>query len=183
MAKVSFRVKGESSIYARITVSKTQRWECKTGFTVDVSKWSKTTGLPITKNASAEIKQLKTQLEKLSVFIYENLNKENEDGNIITRDWGKRQIDLFFCKVDKTGKSNKVTDHISEIIRTAHTRENTKGGIGISKDRMQKYKAFLETFKEFQGTKNYKLKDLKKSVFENFRTWLLDKKKYAPTTA
>ncbi len=183
MAKVSYRLRGKSSIYIRFTAGRGKSFEKRTNLTIAPNKWSEKTGMPKTRNATAEDKNLKTTLEKLSTFIYENFNKAIEQGNDVTGKWLQHQLDVFFGVVDETGVSNKVTDHIKEIIRTAKTRENTKGGIGISKDRVQKYKLLAEVFKEFQGNKNYKIKDLSKIVFDKFRTWLLETKKYAPSTA
>ncbi len=181
MATTKFRLRGKNSIYIRFSAGRGKSFERKTNLTIDPTRWSESTGMPKTRNATVEDKNITTTLNKLSTFILERYNKAIQEGDDLTTKWLQHQLDVFFGVIDEIGVSNKVTDHIKEIIRTAHTRPNSRGGVGISKSRIRKYKLLERLFTEFQGNNNYKIKDLSRIKFDKFREWLFDKKNYAPS--
>ena len=61
--------------------------------------------------------------------------------------------------------------------------ENTKGGYGLSKNRVKAYSGLLKRFTEYQKNKTINIKDLDKNGFNDFKIWLFDVKKYSPSSA
>lgn len=182
MASIRYRVKGTgvAPIYLRLSISRGNIWERKTGLLINRKEWSESTGLP--RQTLAENKNLSISLQKLSIFIFKSLNENTSER--INGEWLQHQINIFFGKAeDEQGNNRTVIRHINEIVKTAHVRENSKGGIGISKDRIQKYTLLTKIFNEFQGRKEYKVTDLTAELFRRFRDWLLSEKMYAPSTA
>ena len=54
----------------------------------------------------------------------------------ISKDWLKNQIDLFYNPITENKQSDLLIDAIQSIIDEAPTRKNGKGGIGLSKSRV-----------------------------------------------
>ncbi|MDO6491775.1 MULTISPECIES: tyrosine-type recombinase/integrase [unclassified Cellulophaga] len=162
-------------IYLRLSVKRGQIIYRKTGLTVNPKNWSSTTGLP--KQNDATNKNLTVKLKKLNTYVFDNINNTN----VINGDWLLHQIDVFFGRVSENKISQNVLDVIQEIIDDAPTRNNGKGGIGLSQSRINSYRRLYELFNEFQGKENYIVSQLDKQLFENFKKWLLKNKKYSDT--
>lgn len=176
MATLKFVLQSKSDnapIYLRLSVKRGKIIYRKTGLFISPKNWSSTTGLPKQNNAAN--KNLTSQLRKLNTYVLDNLN----NANIINGDWLLHQIDVFFNRKNEDNKSQFVVDAIDLIINTAHTRDNGKGGIGLSECRVNAYKRLKDLFSEFQGRKNFLVKELNQSQFDKFRVWLLDEKKYS----
>lgn len=144
----------------------------KTGLSVNPKDWSKKVGLPKQNNFAN--KNLTTQLRKLKTNILEKLNEANANGTDVSGDWVTHNIDLFFERITENKQKDSVLDNIQFYIDTAHVRVNGKGSRGLSKSRIGQYKRLQALFKEFEGTKNYKVKDMDKNLFDDFIYWLLD---------
>jgi len=182
MATIKFILQSDSDnapIYLRLSLNRQKSIKRKTGLNINPKDWSKTTGLPKQNNSSN--KNLTTDLRKLSTIILDNLNNASIQGVEVSGDWLIHNIDLHFGRITDKNNSELVTDNIQNIIDTAHTRENGKKGIGLSLCRINAYKRLKTLFKEFQDSKNYKVKELDENKFNEFTTWLLDDKAYSPT--
>lgn len=176
MATLKFVLQSKSDnapIYLRLSVKRGKIIYRKTGLFVSPKNWSSTTGLPKQNNTAN--KNLTSQLRKLNTYVLDNLN----NANTINGDWLLHHIDVFFNRKNEDNKSQFVVDAIDLIINTAHTRDNGKGGIGLSECRVNAYKRLKDLFSEFQGRKNFLVKELNQSQFDKFRVWLLDEKKYS----
>jgi len=182
MATIKYLIqsKSESSpIYLRLSINKNKSLKRKTGLSIDAKKWSKSSGLP--KQNDTTNKSILSDLRKLTKVIHDKLNDANSEGIEINGDWLLYNIDLSFKRISETNQSEIVTDVIQGIVDTAHLRDNSKGGIGLSQSRKNSYSRLSELFTEFQGRKRYKIKELNKKLFDDFKKWLFDNKSYAPT--
>jgi len=135
------------------------------------------------RDANIQNKQVEvnTDLQKIENFILDKFNQTKISK--INKKWLVEQIELYYNPPKKNQKSELVTDVIQKIIDEAHLRDNGKGGIGLSQCRINAYNRLLELFDLFQGKNQYKVKELNKEAFEDFKKWLLDKKNYSHTYA
>lgn len=184
MATIRFLLQGTSNnspIYLRLTLNRTTQIKRKIGLFINPNDWSKATGLP--KQNEATNKEITSKLRKLEDKIIDNFNDAHGQGATIDGDWLINQIDLHFKRISETNQSELVTDIIKTITDNANIRENAKGGVGLSKSRIDSLKNLSRLFKEFQAKNIYKVKDLNKKVFDEFKVWLLNKRNYSHTYA
>lgn len=182
MATITLQPIGKSEnapIYLRLSIKRGITPRVKTGLQINIKDWSKTTGLP--KQTTAENKNLSTDLQDLKIYIQKELNSFK--GVEVSKDWLMHKVDVFFNRKNEENKSELVKDAINQIIQTAHTRDNGKGGIGLSLSRVNSYKRLNELFAEFQNKKEYLVKELDQNLFDKFKVWLLDKKSYSHSYA
>lgn len=179
MATLKFLLQSKSEnapIYLRLSISRGNIFYRKTGLSINHKNWSSNIGLP--KQTSAENKNLSTRLQKLKTFVSDKLNNADLENETINGDWLKFQIDLFFERVTENKKSELITDAIQDIINNADTRKNGKGGLGISKSRINSYKSLKNIISEYQGTKKYKIKEVNIKFAKDFLKYLINEKKY-----
>lgn len=182
MATIKFLLQSNSDnppIYLRLSISRNKSIKRKIGLNINFKDWSKSTGLPKqnkpdNKNLTADLRDLKNQILK-------DFNSANSKGIEVNGDWLLNRIDVFFKRISDTNQSELVTDAIQYIIDTAHIRDNGKGGVGLSKCRVNAYKRLKELFLKFESRNKYKIKDLNKKTFDSFKKWLLDKNEYSTT--
>lgn len=179
MATLKFLLQSKSEnapIYLRLSISRGNIFYRKTGKTINHLDWSTTTGLP--KQTTIDNKNLSTKLKQLGTFVTDKFNKVDAEKDVINGDWLKFQIDLFFGRVTENKKSELITDAIQDIIDNAETRKNAKGGLGISKSRINSYKSLKKIITEYQGTKNFKVKEVNINFAKEFIKHLIHIKKY-----
>jgi integrase len=182
MATIKFLIQSKSesaSIYLRLSLNQYTSFKRKTGLSVNAKDWISKKGLP--KQNTATNKNLTTDLEELRNHLLKQINSANSNAEVITSDWLFHNIEVFFKRASNSKHSELVIDAIQNIINTAHIRDNGKGGIGLSKCRVNAYKRLLVLFNEFQNNNNYKVSQLDKSFFDKLKKWLLDKKAYSAT--
>ena len=75
--------------------------------------------------------------------------------------------------------SDSLVDNIQHIIDTANSRENSKGGLGLSKSRINSYKNLRRIIKEYQGKRDIKVRDVDINFGRKFLAWMLNDKNYA----
>ena len=182
MATIKFLLQSKSesaSIYLRLSLNQKTSFKRKIGLSVNAKDWISKKGLP--KQNTATNKNLTTDLEELRNHLLKQINSANSNAEVITGDWLFHNIEVFFKRASNSKHSELVIDAIQNIINTAHIRDNGKGGIGLSKCRVNAYKRLLVLFNEFQNNNNYKVSQLDKSFFDKLKKWLLDKKEYSAT--
>ena len=182
MATIKFLLQSKSesaSIYLRLSLNQKTSFKRKIGLSVNAKDWISKKGLP--KQNTATNKNLTTDLEELRNHLLKQINSANSNAEVITSDWLFHNIEVFFKRASNSKHSELVIDAIQNIINTAHIRDNGKGGIGLSKCRVNAYKRLLVLFNEFQNNNNYKVSQLDKSFFDKLKKWLLDKKAYSAT--
>jgi len=184
MASIKFEVLSNSQtapIYLRLSVKRGVTPRAKTGLYINYKDWSNDTKLP--KQTKASNKNITTDLRKLKVHILEKLNQSVIKNDTINKEWLTHHIDVFFNRIDENKTQTKVTYWIEYIIKNASLLENSKGGYGLSYNRLKSYKGLLKRFTEYQKNKTINIKDLDKNGFNEFKQWLFDVKKYSPSTA
>ncbi|HEY9167976.1 MAG TPA: phage integrase SAM-like domain-containing protein [Lutibacter sp.] len=185
MATIKFLLQSQSDnspIYLRLSINRANSIKRKIGLFINSNDWSKSAGFP--KENNTDNKNLKTDLKDLESKILKKFNMAFSNGVEINGNWLTNKIDLHFERISEaTNQSELVTDIIKDITDNANVRENSKGGVGLSKSRIDSLKNMSRLFKEFQGKNNYKVKDLNKKVFEEFKVWLLNKRNYSNTYA
>jgi integrase len=114
--------KENSNIYIQFSVSRTQVFKRKTGYTISPKDWSKDKAQPIQKDES--LKFIKSKLDKLKISINDAYNIAVSNGTELSSEWLQLQIDLFNNKiavVDLDVLTNSIDEYIDK-------RENlTKG--------------------------------------------------------
>lgn len=184
MATIKFFINAKTDnaqINLKLSVRRGMTPKRKTGLFINPKDWSDTTNLP--KQTTAANKNLSTKLSKLSTYVLDKANNAISKGDIINGNWLQFAIDLFFERATENQKSELVTDAIQDIITGADVRKNAQGGVGLSRSRINSYKALLKNFTEYQGTKQIKVKDIDVNFAKNFLNYLLDAKKYSKGNA
>lgn len=180
MATIKYQLKGKSdtlSIYLRLSLGRGNDYMKKTGFTIAKNQWSYSKAYP--KQTSPNNKNLASDLKALETYIYNKVNQANASNEILNSSWLGFQIDLFFKRVSETTQSDFVLDLIQNLIDNANTINNSKGGIGLSKSRIQAYKRLKTLFSEFQKNKSIRLIQLNSMLLNEFRSWLLTDNNYS----
>jgi integrase len=135
------------------------------------------------KDATIKSKKIKVNADLLIIEKY-LMNKFNEVSiNTISKDWFKNEIDLFYNPITETLQSELLTDAIQSIIDEAPTRKNGKGGIGLSKSRVNAYASLKNIVTEYQKQKTFKVKDVNVKFAKDFLKYLLNTKKYQKSYA
>ena len=135
------------------------------------------------KDATIKNKKLEVNAALLNIENY-LLNQFNNLGtNGITKDWLKNQIDLFYNPITETKQSDLLIDAIRSIIDEAPTRKNAKGGIGLSKSRVNAYNSLKNMLTEYQKQNTFKVKDVNVKFAKDFLKYLLNTKEYQKSYA
>jgi integrase len=186
MATVNFLVKGNdnpATIYLRFKHGTSIDITRSTDFLINPKDWYSKKGekqRPIQRDGT--LKNLTTDLNQLSNQIIKDFN--GSDVSEINGHWLQRRIDIFRGKdVLDNKRSALVLDCIQYIINTSHTRENSKGNLGLSRSRVNSYKNLLGIFKTYPNGKNLKIKDIDSRFGKDFLTWLIDQKNYSESYA
>ncbi|MFL0088543.1 tyrosine-type recombinase/integrase [Tenacibaculum maritimum] len=189
MATLNYLLKGTNTLkhiyaklYYRDSTGNKYNYFKNIGEKITSDDWKKITTKKRV-SLSAENKNIKSTLENLEEDVLINLNIDLSKNVIIDKDWLQFQIDLFFKRVTKEKKiTDLLTDNIQEYIKTAPVRPNGKGGIGLSKDRINQYKNLINLIEEYQKSVKikFRVKDIDSSFAMNLLTYF-DNKNYAPS--
>ncbi|WP_158211885.1 tyrosine-type recombinase/integrase [Robiginitalea sediminis] len=180
MAKIKCRLKTNAtnaSIFLQLSMGRGKVYERKTGWNIDSRAWSKETGYP--KQNLAEHKKLAQDIKGLELAIYKEINKAETKGDIIDGNWLSDCIDVFFGRKSEKGYSESVIFWIDHILENAELRRNSKGGLGLSKSRIQQYKQLKDKFAEFQGNKSIRIKEIDQALGQEFFRFLYKTKNYS----
>lgn len=181
MATVNFLVKGNnnpSSIYLRFKHGRKHDYTKSTGKIIDPKNWSEIKRAPLTKRDET-LKVLDGDLKRLSKDIVIAFNGSNN--NEIDGEWIQKQIDIFnkvfIPESDKS--SDLVLEAIKTIIKYSNTRPNSKGGLGLSKSRINSYSNLLNVFKKFEGKRKIKVKEVNLKFAKDFLNYLINDCNYS----
>jgi hypothetical protein len=183
MATIKFQILGKSenaSIYLRLSIKRGVSPRAKTGLHINPKDWS-STNFPKT-NIDTN-KKLKSDLQKLETYILDNVNKGSSQGVEINTAWLKHNIDLHFGCATENKQSDLLVDAIQSIIDEASTRKNAKGGLGLSKSRVNAYTSLKNILIEYQKHNNFKVKDVDVKFAKDFLKYLLTTKGYQKSYA
>jgi hypothetical protein len=180
MATINYLLKGKGNprtIYLRLKHGRSIDLTKSTGYTINPSKWSNTKKAVKTLN-DAELKKLDKSLRGLKSRLTDIYS--NTEPHHITSEWLENQIAVYKGEVSANSEiSDYVIDHIQEIINTAHTRPNSKGGLGLSKSRIKSYGNLLQMFNKYRGNKRYRIKEIDTAFANKFLNWMLTEKGYS----
>lgn len=180
MATIKFLLQSKSDnapIYLRLSISRGKILYRKTGLFINPKEWSESTGLP--KQNNPDNKNLSTDLRDLKSKILKDLNKANSKGVEVSGDWLINKIDLHFKRISQTSQSEYITDVIQNMRDTAEVRKNGKGGIGLSKSRINSYNSLDNMIVDYQKEKKFKVKDVNIKFANDFLKYLIKEKKYS----
>ncbi|MET6991459.1 tyrosine-type recombinase/integrase [Sediminicola arcticus] len=183
MATINFLVKGKdnpATINLRFVHGRKFDFTKSTGFLINPKDWSPKKKMP---NQRDEVlKKLTTDLQELSNDIIKSFNNTPLDE--IGPDWLQYQIDLSKGIVKpQQSRSDLLDDCIKHIIDTANIRENSKGGLGLSKSRVNSYKNLQKIFNKYQGSNKYRVRDVDIKFGREFLDWMLSKQNYSESYA
>ena len=184
MATVKYQLLSESEnapIYLRLSVRRGITPRAKTGMYISPKNWSTTSNFP--KTTSATNKKLKSDLQKLETYILDEINSATSKGITINTAWLKHSINLHFGHVTENKQSDLLIDAIQSIIDEAPTRKNAKGGIGLSKSRVNAYISLKNIVTEYQNHDTIKVKDVDVKFAKGFLKYLLNIKMYQKSYA
>ena len=182
MASVKFEIRGKknpATIFLRFRDSGISIYR-KTGKVINPIDWNHDKKMPY--GRSPQLKNLSKNLRDLGNFIVDAYNETNF--NEINPEWVQEQVDRFngvYAEEDQ--QSDLLIDAIHYMIDNANSRENSKGGLGLSASRINSYKTLLKLLKEYQGKKKFKVQDVDIKFGKSFVTWMLDKRNYAESYA
>lgn len=184
MATIKFQLQSKSDnapIYLRLSLDRNTSIKRKTGLSINPKEWSNATGLP--KQNSPTSKNLNSDLNNLKAKIYDNLNDALANGVTITGDWLQNRIDIHFERINEHNQSELVIDAVQSILDTAEVRKNARGGVGLSKSRINSYKSLKRTFENYELGKNLKVKDVNVNFATQFLKYMLHTKKFSKSHA
>lgn len=193
MASISYLIKGKNdpaTIYIRFRHGRKFDISKSTQKTISPKDWSPAKKAPHPRNP--HLKNLDIKLQNLSIKIQEKFNDSGFDE--IDDAWLESIIKEFnsdSTPIRKTESENSedkkisdsLVDNIQHIIDTANSRENSKGGLGLSKSRINSYKNLRRIIKEYQGKRIIKVSDVDINFGRKFLAWMLNEKNYAESYA
>lgn len=176
MATIKFLLQSKSeiaNIYIRFSVNRSTVIKRKTGFTINPKFWNFNSSIPNQK--TAETKELKSKLDKLSIFIIDSFNSSINSGIQINGDWLQDQIDIFNNKKPIL-ELDILINYIQKYIDEAPYKANQKKEVGLSLGRIQNLKLFKNTIERYQSEalkgKKILLKDVNLQFVEKYKIWL-----------
>lgn len=183
MATINFFIKGNkdpSTIYVRFRHGRNHDYTKSIKKLISPKDWSDNKKLPHPRNT--ELKNLTVKIEKLSRKISDGFNESDLDE--IDGQWLENLIDVFNKDPNANNKeirlqSDLISNNIENLINSASSRENGKGGFGLSKSRINSYKNLKRIFLEFQGSRRLKIRDVDMKLGRDFLSWMLNEKGYA----
>lgn len=180
--KYLLQSKAESApIYLRLSNGRNNTFYRKTGLNINFKDWSDKKGFPIGKDANT--KNLQSKLLHLKSSVLDELNEANSNAINVDGSWLSFEIDVFFGRTNRDNQSDLLLDAIQDIIDNANTRKNSKGGIGLSKSRVNSYKSLQSILNGYLKKRQTKVKDVNKLFARNFLRYLLEEKKYQMSTS
>lgn len=136
---------------------------------ISKDQWSSKKGLPKTGDEKARI--VKSTLTSLESSILDAFDIDYNKGEQISKDWLSYKIDVFFNRdIDSHSISKGLVDNIDRVIKTASTRRNSKGGVGLSKSRINSYKNLRRILELYQSSrrKTLVIKDVNFAFVSDF---------------
>lgn len=176
MATVKFRLRaktGNSQIYVRFSISRSEVFETKTGLTINSADWSFDNAKP--KQTKAENKNLASQLNDLSSNILKEYNADFISGANFSTDWLKSKIEKFFNRPEDA-RHDELNDDLFSVYLSNYS-EWRKIDSRTKKATDQKFIQLQTKINEFEKSRKIKIaiSDIDKKMMLEFRKFLIDK--------
>lgn len=156
MASIRFIVKAKtenSTIYIRLRDGRNTDATISTGYTINSEYWNFDNNEPKQTAKNQDKLNLKLQLERLKLFMLEQLNTFKGTGTIINKDWLENQIALF-----KNPELNSKSEYIVDLIKAYQfemkTKINPKTKKPISANTIRNFNTTLTRLEKFEQHKN-----------------------------
>ncbi len=180
MASIKFSIQGKgltSNIYLRLSVGRGRDYKRKTLYTINSNCWSKSKGMPITKNEGLE--QLNYNLAELELYILKNFNQVL-DKQVIDGNWVEKQIYNFHnLNLVNKNEETELTYQVQYIIDHANSFRKPNNEIGLSKSRVKSFKTFKNRILDFEREVNKNnpiyVEEINYEFGEKFKDWLFAK--------
>ena len=183
MATIKFLLQSNSAnsnIYLRLSNGRNKVFKRRIGLSIHYADWS---AKDLPKQNNSTNKNLTTTLLSLKNNVLKRLNEDSAEGVTINGGWLTRVIDIHFKRINENNKSELVTEAIQLMIESANIRQNSRGGFGLSKSRINSLKALKRVFVEFQKNNNYKVKDVNVKLANDFLKFQVNNLNYALSSA
>src|SRR5690606_33864785 len=139
-----------SQIYVRFWSGRTFDFKASTGMRVHYDDWNANKESVKLKTTATDKDFINGKLMDLRKYLIENFNAEYNSGTIITKDWLKNKVDLFFNRVNMDKPETVYfTDWINLFIENAPKRLNK--GKPISANTIKKYVTTYNKLKDFEA--------------------------------
>ncbi|PZX92793.1 hypothetical protein DOS84_13040 [Flavobacterium aquariorum] len=165
-----------SQIYIRYSIDRKNVLWRKSGHVIDSKYWSETLSQPVQKTDA--LKNLKSKLDKLSIFINDRYNDGVSAGIEFTGEWLQLQIDVFNKKTPVV-ELDVLTNYIQKYIDEAPFKQNQKKELGLSKGRIQNLKLFKNTILKYEVEalkgKSILVKEVNLQFLEKYKMWMFGK--------
>jgi integrase len=165
-----------SNIYLRYSLARGNLFKRKTGLIINYKDWNTEKGFP--KTNRDDLKNLKSKLDKLSVFINDKFNEATGTGLEITSDWLQAQIDNYNQKFPVI-ELDILTNYIQKYIDDAPYKQNQKKQTGLSVGRVRNIKLFGNTIRRYETeqlkAKQILIREINLDFVEKFKLWLFGK--------
>lgn len=191
MATVKLITKGSknpSTLYIRFINGRNFDITCSTNLSIDPKQWD---------NKKANYKNLSTikdrvkkqaKFEKLKLFILDSYNDSFMTGDVIDRNWLDNAVSSFFNRPKQETKLSiqkhyvYYSDFADWWIKNKAPKWKTDKNKSLSDRIIMQYEAFVKLWKEFEGKKQYKIKDVGSELLDDFTSYMTDKD-YAASTS
>jgi integrase len=185
MATIKFLLRGKkdpAKITVRLVAGREKIFRAKTGYKIDPEKWSTETNLP-KKSNDIELKNLKTDLQKLATTIETNLNTATENGIDISGDWLQQQIDKKQGKV-KTTDVDRLTNCIQAYIDYLPRKKQRNNKRGATIGTIKKHKSLKVKIENFEAYRKKKIlvKDVGLKFTEELEKYFYEVDRLNPNT-
>lgn len=196
MATATFRLRNaktdKATIYVNVSFGRGKQYTISTGLTINPQYWKSTNkslyGFP-KKMTSAEIKNLRADLQRLESHLMIEVNIANSNGEILNKEWLKDEVNKCFNrpteKDEYETEKGKLIYQIQKFIDNGKTHIQKNGKLGLGDGRLRTLKTFKKVMLEFEQyhKKELLLIDFDYSLEQKLDKWLNEVKKYAKTTA
>jgi integrase len=127
---------------------------------IDPVKWSDENNLP-KKGGDTAQKNLKTKLQTLANDLETNLNEATSQGEEISGDWLKKQIDLILGRKKNTD-DDRIINYIQLYMNNLPYKVKSGGRTGVAHNTIQKYTTLKKKITEFEKyrKKKFYVKDV-----------------------
>jgi integrase len=182
MAKIGFRLRSKEdkpvSIYVNVRPPSGSMLETRTGLSIHPSYWNSVKQTP--KGREANHQQISYTLKDLSLYLEKVINEASSNGVLMNTAWFKKSVELFFNRVEEKDLVivlNYYEDFLSKML------DNREGAVGLKPNTIKAYKSFKLILSDYEKDIESVLRfdQLNKDFFEDFYSWLLNKKKYKPS--
>ena len=188
MATINFRLKKNNdwnSIFIRFREGYSFDYEISTKLKVPKDRWSQSKQCVLT-TEKIDYKLINTKLKELQVYIHKEFENSKLDNSIISNDWFKEKVNIFFNRKTgnkETDKFHFFTDYIESFINQSH-KKKSRNNTQIKKRTIQHYNTTLKkiiAFEEF-SKKRLLMNQISIEFHGNFIEFLEEEQRLNPNT-